>query len=168
MNMLADPSTPALHDGARDFDFLLGGVWHVRNRRLEERLAGSEQWLEFNATNVARALLDGIANEDEFRTEFWPGFIGMSFRFFNPQTRQWAIHWADSKRGTLEPAVFGHFVDDIGVFEGRDTFNGKPIHVRFRWSRTRTATPRWEQAFSADAGVTWETNWIMDFSREPA
>lgn len=24
---------------------------------------------------------------------------------------------------------------------------------------------RWEQAFSSDGGITWETNWTMDFSR---
>jgi hypothetical protein len=28
-----------------------------------------------------------------------------------------------------------------------------------------TETPRWEQAFSADDGDTWETNWVMEFSR---
>jgi hypothetical protein len=28
-----------------------------------------------------------------------------------------------------------------------------------------TSTPRWEQAFSEDGGETWETNWIMDFTR---
>jgi hypothetical protein len=25
---------------------------------------------------------------------------------------------------------------------------------------------RWEQAFSADGGKTWETNWIMQFTRD--
>ena len=29
-----------------------------------------------------------------------------------------------------------------------------------------TPTPRWEQAFSDDGGVTWEANWIMEFTRE--
>jgi hypothetical protein len=27
------------------------------------------------------------------------------------------------------------------------------------------ANPRWEQAFSDDAGKSWETNWTMDFRR---
>jgi len=30
---------------------------------------------------------------------------------------------------------------------------------------TETHTPRWSQAFSYDDGVTWETNWIMEFRR---
>jgi hypothetical protein len=37
--------------------------------------------------------------------------------------------------------------------------------VRFTWSGAATPTPRWEQAFSGDEGATWETNWIMDFTR---
>lgn len=152
------------HDGARDFDFLMGG-WKVHNRRLRERLQGSTEWIDFAATNVARPLLGGLGNEDEFRTDYWPGFIGMSFRFFNPATKQWAIYWADNRRGTLEPPVLGTFSGDVGTFEGTDTFEGQPIRVRFIWSRITTATPRWEQAFSADDGKTWETNWVMDFSR---
>ena len=89
----------------------------------------------------------------------------MSLRFFDPATRRWSIYWADSRRpGELDPPVFGTFSGDIGVFEGEDVFEGRPIRVRFTWSGTRTRTPRWEQAFSADDGETWETNWIMDFS----
>ena len=44
-------------------------------------------------------------------------------------------------------------------------FDGRPIRVRFVWSGVATPTPRWEQAFSDDGGKTWETNWIMDFTR---
>ena len=151
-------------DGARDFDFLIGR-WNVHNRRLRERLRGCGEWQEFPATHSARLLLGGLGNEDEFRTDFWPGFIGMSFRFFNPTTRRWAIYWADSLRGSLEPPVFGGFKGDIGIFEGKDTFEGHPILVRFTWSGVRSATPRWEQAFSPDVGTTWETNWVMEFTR---
>ena len=149
---------------ARDFDFLFGS-WHVRNLWLRKRLVGSNDWEEFQATSVARPLLDGMGNEDEFRTDHDGGFIGMSFRFFDPIRRRWSIYWADSRRsGELDPPVFGTFSGDIGVFEGEDEFEGRPIRVRFIWSGTRTRTPRWEQAFSADDGETWETNWIMDFS----
>ena len=48
---------------------------------------------------------------------------------------------------------------------GRDVFEGRPILVRFIWSGITTPTPRWEQSFSDDGGATWETNWIMEFSR---
>ena len=37
--------------------------------------------------------------------------------------------------------------------------------MRFTWSGVEGPTPRWEQAFSTDGGSTWETNWVMDFTR---
>ena len=34
------------------------------------------------------------------------------------------------------------------------------------WLRSApAATPRWEQAMSADGGESWEVNWTMDFTR---
>ena len=150
---------------AQDFDFFMGR-WTVQNRRLTERLAGSDEWEEFESTSVAHPILGGLGNEDEFRTRHAGGFIGMSFRFFDPVKRRWSIYWADSRRsGLLDPPVIGGFENGVGVFEGDDTFEGRPIRVRFTWSRTDTPTPRWEQAFSADGGETWETNWIADFTR---
>jgi hypothetical protein len=149
---------------ARDFDFFIGS-WNVHNRRLRKRLAGSDEWDEFEATSVARPLLDGMGNEDEFRTDYDGGFTGMSFRFFDPEKKRWSIYWADTRRcGELDPPVFGSFFGDTGVFVGEDTFEGKPILVRFFWSRVTTNTPRWKQAFSEDDGESWETNWVMDFT----
>jgi hypothetical protein len=159
----------AIREGtAHDFDFWMGS-WNVRNRRLRRRLAGADEWDEFEATVVARPLLDGLGNEDEFRTDYDGGFIGMSFRFFDPETKLWSIYWADTRRlGVLDPPVRGGFDGDVGIFEGEDTFEGRPILVRFTWSGVTTPTPRWEQAFSEDAGATWETNWVMDFTRKEA
>jgi hypothetical protein len=154
-----------MENGARDFDFWIGS-WKVHNRYLRERLKGSTDWDEFDATSVARPILDGLGNEDEFRTDYQGGFIGMSFRFFDPTTGKWAIYWADTRRsGLLDPPVLGSFSGDVGTFDGTDTFEGRPIHVRFIWSGVTTATPRWEQAFSDDGGKTWEVNWVMEFSR---
>ena len=150
---------------ASDFDFWFGS-WDVRNRWLKRRLAGSDDWEEFPATVVARPLLDGVGNEDEFRTDHAGGFIGMSFRFFDPERRRWSIYWADSRRpGELDPPVFGTFSGDVGIFEGEDVWNGRPILVRFTWSGITTESARWEQAFSDDGGREWETNWVMDFTR---
>jgi hypothetical protein len=151
--------------GIRDFDFWMGS-WDVHNRRLRRRLAGSNEWEEFEATAVARPILDGLGNEDEFRTDHGGGFVGMSFRFFDLAKEQWLIYWADNRgSGELDPPVIGRFSGDEGVFVGADIFEGRPILVRYIWSRVTTPTPRWEQAFSEDGGTTWETNWIMDFTR---
>ena len=157
--------TATIEGTARDFDFWMGR-WSCRNRRLRQRLAGSDEWDEFQSTVVARPILDGLGNEDEFRTDYGGGFVGMSFRFFDPERQRWSIYWADTRRsGELDPPVFGGFSGDTGVFEGDDTFDERPIRVRFIWSGITTPTPRWEQAFSEDGGATWETNWIMDFTR---
>jgi hypothetical protein len=153
-----------MKNGASNFDFW-PGQWTVRNRRLRERLKGSTEWDEFEATAEARELPGGLGNEDVYRTDYAGGFVAMSFRFFDPATGRWAIYWADNRRGTLDPPVYGAFENGMGVFQGADTFEGRPILVRFQWSRTATATPRWEQAFSEDGGRTWETNWIMDMTR---
>jgi hypothetical protein len=150
---------------AHDFDFFMGR-WNVHNRYLRARLAGSDDWDEFEATSAARPLLDGLGNQDEFRTDYDGGFIGMAFRFFDPVKRQWAIYWADTRRpGELDPPVWGAFSGDTGVFEGPDVHDGQPILVRFTWSDVATPAPRWEQAFSGDGGETWEPNWIMEFTR---
>jgi hypothetical protein len=150
---------------ARDFDFLMG-CWNVRNRMLRARLQGSDEWDEFAATSVARPILDGLGNEDEFRTPYKGGFVAMSFRFFDPGSRRWSIYWADARRpGLLDPPVTGGFTGDTGTFEGTDTFEGRPIRVCFVWSGVTTAAPRWEQSFSDDDGASWETNWTMDFTR---
>ena len=150
---------------SQDFDFWMGRR-NVRNQRLVERLAGSDEWDEFESKVAARQLPGGLGNEDVFCTDYGGGFVGMSFRFYDPQTRRWSIYWADSRRpGLLEPPVIGSFSGDTGIFEGEDTFEHRPILVRFTWSRVTSPTPRWEQAFSDDGGETWETNWIMDFTR---
>ena len=149
---------------ASDFDFFMGG-WKVRNRYLDERLRGSDDWEEFEATSEARPLPGVLGNEDEFRTEALGGFVGMSFRFFDPEAERWSIYWADSRRpGVLDPPVFGAFANGSGVFEGTDVLAGKPILVRFTWTEVDTGAPRWEQAFSGDGGESWESNWVMEFT----
>ena len=154
-----------MDDGRNDFDFWMGS-WKVRNRCLRERLAASDEWVEFDATVTARPLAGVLGNEDEFRTDHDGGFVGMSFRFFDPETKTWSIYWADSRRpGKLDPPVYGSFEGERGSFQGADTLGGRPILMRFDWSGVRTPTPRWEQSFSADGGKSWEANWVMDFVR---
>ena len=61
--------------------------------------------------------------------------------------------------------MVGRFENGVGTFEAEHTFEGRAISVRFLWTRPSAETCRWEQAFSADSGRNWETNWTMDFSR---
>lgn len=151
--------------GTRDFDFLIG-EWRVRNRRLTERLKNCDTWEEFEATLSVRPILGGLGNVDEFRTTLnGADFEGMTLRLFNPQTQEWSLYWADSARGELQPPLVGGFRDDRGEFFSRETHNGVPILARFVWEGITDNSARWEQAFSTDDGKTWETNWIMEFTR---
>lgn len=49
---------------------------------------------------------------------------------------------------------------------GDDRHEGRAVLVRARYSDITPRSARWEQAFSKDAGGTWETNWIMEFTRK--
>jgi hypothetical protein len=149
-----------------DFDFLMG-IWSVRHRYLLKRLAGCREWIEFDGCCAARKILNGFGNTDEAEINL-PGspYRGMSLRTWDTDTAKWSIYWLDSRRpGRLTPPVKGGFAKGIGTFYSDDEYERRAIRVRFVWSRITPTTARWDQAFSLDAGVTWETNWIMDFSR---
>lgn len=149
---------------AMDFDFLLGD-WHVTHRRLQQRLVGSEDWAAFDGTMRARPILGGLGNFDENAIADPDGHCTAStLRLFDPATARWSIHWVDSRRMTLDPPMTGRFVDDVGTFYGDDQCDGQAVQSRFLWQHDGNAA-RWEQAFSIDAGASWETNWTMDFAR---
>ena len=90
---------------------------------------------------------------------------GMGLRLYNPETRRWSINWASSFDGVLQPPMSGKFKNGRGEFYDHETFDGKAI---FDCNSFFDITPdfsRFEQAFSDDGGKTWETNWIMTFTR---
>ncbi|HZP99314.1 MAG TPA: DUF1579 domain-containing protein [Reyranella sp.] len=152
---------------SRDFDFLMG-IWKCRHRYLVERLADCHDWIEFDGCCAARKILGGWGNSDESQINL-PGdsYRGMSVRTWDPRKGLWTIHWFDSRfPGRLAPPVKGAFEKGIGIFHGEDEFKGRPIRVRYLWSRTGEDSARWEQAFSPDrSGSSWETNWYMDFTK---
>lgn len=156
---------PPAQTGAHDFDFL-SGSWRVHHCRLKERLSGCTEWVQFEGTCQARPLLDGLANVDDNFLDLPDGaYRAATLRSYDAAKQQWSIWWLDGRApGELDTPMVGRFVDGSGIFFAEITFKGKPTRVRFRWLQTATRTPRWEQAFSADEGRTWETNWIMDFS----
>ena len=165
MSTDAEEFAANLPRAAHDFDFLLGS-WHVRNRRLRNRLVGSEAWEDFEASLVVRPILSGLGNIDEYVTTLdGRHFEGASLRLFSLTTLEWRIYWVDTRFGNLQAPVVGSFVDGVGTFRGEDVHDGSPVATRFLWSETTPLSARWEQAFSANGGATWETNWIMEFSR---
>jgi hypothetical protein len=157
---------PALAPRRHDWDWLVGR-WRVRHSRLKARLAGSTEWEEFDGSSVAWLTLDGLGTVDDNVVELPSGtYRAVGIRAYDPKTGQWSIWWLDGRfPGQIEPPVRGGFKDGVGTFVGDDTLNGRPIKVRFTWSKITPTSAHWEQAFSPDAGATWETNWRMEFTR---
>lgn len=151
---------------SHDFDFLVGS-WIVQHRKLKLRLAHSDEWETFSGSNDMRMLLDGAANVDDNVLSTPEGtYLAASLRAFDAVTKKWSIWWLDGRHpAQLDPPVTGEFCNGVGLFFSDDTWNGKPIKVRFMWSDITPTSARWQQAFSADGGKTWETNWVMDFRR---
>jgi len=147
-----------------DFDFLVGR-WTVANRKLTKRLAGCTEWAEFTSTSSCWNLFGGAANLDEF--SFPDGTAGLTLRLRNPATGEWSLTWASSELGALMLPVVGGFDGGEGRFYGAEEYAGRLVRVRYIWSRITPTSARWEQAYSDDGERTWETNWIMDFTRVP-
>jgi hypothetical protein len=151
--------------GLHGFDFLVG-EWRVHHR--VKRPADSQQWLEFDGTCSNRGLMDGSANVEDHRFDKPTGVThGVALRAYDPKTEQWAIWWIDSRDplSVLDPPVKGRFDNGVGTFYSDGTLDGKPVRTRFIWSKITPTSARWEQAYSSDAGKTWETNWTMEFRR---
>lgn len=155
--------------GMHDFDFLVGH-WHVKHRRLKHRLARANEWQTFTGTMTARPYLGGqaIVDDNVLDLEASP-HRAITLRAFDPPTGKWSIWWLDSRRpAALDPPLVGEFEQGIGTFFAHDSFAGQPILVRFIWSEITARSARWEQAFSADNGHSWEVNWVMEFERSDA
>jgi hypothetical protein len=161
--------TDSAVSGLHDFDFLVGR-WQVHHRKLKERLANSHDWIEFEGTLVSQPLMGGYANVDDDVFEVPGGtYRGVAPRLFDPKSQQWSIWWLDSRTplAPVDPPVRGSFHNGVGTFYANDTLNGKPIRIRFIWSKITPTSCHWEQAFSPDGGKTWETNWVQELKRAP-
>jgi hypothetical protein len=148
-----------------DFDFLVG-KWKMHNRHLDKRLADCHDWTEFDSSSVNTKILTGAADMDTYSSTDFPGmggklFEGLTLRLFDPKTRLWSLYWIASNTGRIEAPVVGSFDQNgVGHFFGKDTLNGKPILVVFRWDARNKERPIWGQAFSQDNGKTWEWNFF--------
>ncbi len=152
-------------DGRVDFDFFIGS-WTCRHRVLREWLKGSTSWEAFEGTSVARKVLRGLGHIEEVTLErASEATEELVVRLFDPQTQQWRIYEADNSIGFAPQPVIGARKD--GRIEGYayEPWEGTYIFRRVIWSEITATSFHWEQAFSADAGTTWETNWIADFVR---
>jgi hypothetical protein len=155
----AGPATP--RDGAHDFDFLLG-TWREHFQVLRHPLTGSHDWYAFDGRSIVYPLLGGAGQIEDADLSRPGGHMrALTLRIYGAASHDWSLYWATAKTGLNTLPQVGHFNDKrVGVFLARDTYNGKPIVVRYLWQPGALHRWRFEQAFSSDGGKTWETNWI--------
>jgi hypothetical protein len=157
--------TPTERDGQHDFDFEIG-TWKTRLRRLLNPLTGSTTWVEYEGTTIVRKVWNGRANLVELVADGPAGhFEGLSLRLYNPKSRQWSLNFASINGGVMTQPTIGEFKNGRGEFFSQETLNGRAIFVRFVISDITPNSCRFEQAFSADGGKTWEVNWIATDTR---
>jgi hypothetical protein len=156
-----------LDSAPTDFDFVLGD-WIVKHRRLKERLAGCQDWLEFDGAMSTRKILGGFGNLED-NILYLPGeeVRAIALRSYDPHNKTWSIWWLDGRfPDRLDVPVVGSFQNGVGTFFAEDTFGDTPVTVRFTWRRVSPDELHWDQAFSADEGKSWEINWTMNFRRQ--
>jgi hypothetical protein len=156
---------PTERDRQHDFDFEIG-TWKTHVSRLLHPLTGSRTWVEYDGTTVVRKVWNGRANLVELVAIGPAGhFEGLNLRLYNPQSHQWSLNWANSRDGTMSQPMIGEFKNGRGEFFDQETFNGRTIFGRNGFSDITPNSCRFAQAFSDDGGKTWETNWVMTFTR---
>jgi hypothetical protein len=147
---------------AHDFDWEIG-TWSTEVRVRRNPMTGeAPQWVEYAGTSVVKPLLDGRANFVELSVAGASGKIeGGSLRLYGSQSGRWSLNYANLRNGLLTSPVHGSFnANGRGLFYGQDTLDGRTILVRFVITKVSANEARFEQAYSADGGITWEDNWI--------
>lgn len=158
--LAAAAQAPEAQGGQSDFDFEIGR-WRTEVKLLKKPLSGSTEWVEYEGTSVVHEFLGGRANLVELSIAGPAGRIeGVSLRLYRPETGQWSIHYASARDGELTAPLHGRFENGRGEFYGDDKLGDRPIRVRFVITQEGADTARFEQAFSADGGASWEVNWI--------
>lgn len=148
-------------DGQQDFNWEIGS-WTTKVRVRRNPLSGEAPvWVEYQGTSIVKPVSDGRANLVELSVAGPKGKIeGVSLRLYNPQARQWSLNFASYRDGMLTAPVYGSFdANGRGLFYGQDMLDGRAILVRFIITRVSPNEARFDQAYSADGGVTWEDNW---------
>ena len=152
-------------DGHNGFDFLFG-TWRTHYMQLRHPLRDSHDWFACDGTSSVRPFWGGSADiEDDDLHCPAQHVVGVTVRLYDPITHQWSLYSGTQKRGLALPPQVGNFgADGAGDFFGVDTFEGKTIVARYRWAQ-HNGNPRFEEAFSADEGKTWQTVRTADYER---
>ncbi|MGH8318263.1 MAG: hypothetical protein ACREUL_09835 [Steroidobacteraceae bacterium] len=158
------PTQGTQHDGSHDFDWDIG-AWKTHQRRRLHPLTGSNQWVDYNGTDVVRNLWEG-ANTGMIEADGPAGHLEIfTIRLYNPDSHQWSVSFTNPASGVMSHALTGEFKNGRAEFYDQEPYKGREILVRFSISDISVNSCRFEQAFSGNGGKTWETNFIVTESR---
>ena len=161
LSLGAVPLHAQQHDGVHDFDWDFG-TWQTHQRRLLHPLTGSTTWVEYRGTDVVNRIYDG-ANSGVIEADGAAGHLEIyTLRMYDADAHQWNIYFGHGPGAALTQPVIGEFKSDHAEFYDQEQYKGKTILVRFAISSITKTTCHFEQAFSADGGKAWETNFIVD------
>lgn len=156
----ATATTPPGKPG--EFDWLTG-EWRIAHRQLK-----NGQWDAFPGEATCWSILGGVGHVEELRIPA-RDFSGMGLRLLDLKTRIWSDYWVNAKSGALGGAgLTGGFVNGEGVFDSRETVDGKEMIYRGLWDHIVPGkSHRWQQMASSDGGKSWDVSWSMDWVRAP-
>ncbi len=161
----SEPKPVSADPGQHDFDWDIG-TWETSQKRLLHPLTGSTSWVDYHGSDVVRKRWGGRASLGVIEADSPAGHIELlGMRLYNPKAHLWNIYFANSATGTLSVPSVGTFKNGHGDFYDAETLNGRPILVRFSISDITPNSVRFDQAFSADWGKTWEVNFIVPETR---
>lgn len=145
-----------------EFDWLTG-EWRIAHRQLK-----NGEWDSFPGEATCWSILNGVGHVEELRIPA-RDFSGMGLRLLDLKTRIWSDYWVNAKSGALGSAgLNGGFVNGEGVFDARETVDGKTMIYRGLWDRIVPGrSHRWQQMASGDGGKSWDVSWSMDWVRAP-
>ena len=150
---------------SRQFDFWIG-EWDVLNRN---RPAEDSRWYD-TGTATARVypVVAGCGLVEHWRGHAYGDFlVGFSLQAFNPQLGQWdlVLLWPNSGPGRFGELA-GGFRHSRGEFYSRGlTAEGDTTITRFTFSDVTPNSLRWQDGLSTDAGLSWNSSWIQEFTR---
>ncbi len=155
----------AAEDGAHAFDFDIG-TWKTHTSRLMHPLSGSTEWKDLDGITVVKPVWGGKANLAEYKADGPAGSVELlALRLYDPVNDQWSLHFSHPNTGTMDVPGIGKAKDGRIDFYDQEDLNGKTIWVRFSIWGITPDTAQSEQAFSNDAGKSWEVNWVNKYTR---
>ena len=155
-----------INSDEHQFDFQFG-TWKEHSRRLMHPLTGAADWVDIQGGTVVTRIWGGRASLAEFKGNGPAGPLELlALRWYSPSRHEWNTDFATPDVGVLgsTPGV-GVFKNGRIDFFDQEPINGRAALVRFSVWGISHDTARSEQAFSADGGKTWETNWVNEYTR---